>query len=188
MIARIYMLTLLTFLSGNAQAIEVGGIDIPEQRGNMKLLGAGVLKKGFFFKVYAGALYVDESGVEQAGMDNTPKRLDIHFYHYTPKKFMIRAANETLSRNLNIRQLSTLKPHIDQLHRAYRNGEKGAMASIIHQPGKGLSYLFNEQPVVTIPCDDFANAYFTVWLGEKPSSQTMKRALLGASRDQQDEG
>ena len=42
-----------------ADAAVVNGIDIPDQRGDLKLLGAGVLRKGFVFKVYAAALYVD---------------------------------------------------------------------------------------------------------------------------------
>ena len=72
----------------------------------------------------------------------------------------------------------TILPKIGKLHQAYLNGQKGAVASLIHEPGKGLVYSFDNKDVVRIPGDDFANAYFKIWLGEQPSSKTVKKAML----------
>ena len=45
-------------------------------------------------------------------------------------------------------------------------------------PGDGITYSFDNDDVITIDCDDFANAYFTIWLGEHPSSRTVKMGML----------
>ncbi len=171
--------TLLTLLfSAAAQAATVGGIDLPERHGDLRLHGAGLLRKGLVFKIYVGALYVAGTNHVATILGNVPKRIDIHYFHHTPKKYMVRAANATLRKNLPPEKLDRLKPQIDQLHAAFLDGEKGAVASLVHRPGIGLDYHFNGEPVATIPGDDFANAYFTVWLGDPPSSRTVKDAML----------
>jgi hypothetical protein len=162
-----------------ADATVVGGIRIPQQRDDLELLGAGLLRKGLFFKVYTGALYVTDTGSGGLELAETPKRLDVYYYHKTPKKYMIRAADKALRKNLGDEEYVRLRPAIQLLHDTYIDGQKGAVASIIHRPGEGLTYMFNDRKLLTIPDDRFANAYFTIWLGDRPSSRTMKKALLG---------
>lgn len=176
MIVRATCLTLL--FAAAAQSATVGGIALPERRGDLRLHGAGLLRKGLVFKIYVGALYVAETNHVAAILGNVPKRIDIHYFHHTPKKYMVRAANDTLRKNIPAETIDRLTPQIDQLHAAFLDGEKGAVASLVHRPGIGLDYYFNGEPVVTIPGDDFANAYFTVWLGEPPSSRTVKEAMV----------
>ena len=179
-----FTLTLFAVLLSalNSHSMEVGGIDIPERRDDLHLLGAGVLKKGFFFSVYTGALYVADPGNAAHDLSAEPKQLDVYYYHNTPKKYMIRAAEKALRKNLSRKELEHLRPAIDRLHDAYIDGRPGAVASIVHRPGKGLVYLFNGHPMLTIEDDRFANAYFSVWLGDRPSSRSMKKALLNGNR------
>lgn len=163
-----------------AESLEVGGITLPERRGDLQLAGAGLLRKGFFFKVYVGALYVADTNHLPRILTNVPKRLDIHYFHHTPRKHMINAAEEAMRNNFDEQDMARFRPYLDRLHTAYRDGHAGAVASIVHRPGEGLTYFFNDQKLLTIPSDRFANAYLTIWLGQHPSSQTMKEALLNA--------
>jgi hypothetical protein len=170
------------------EATVIGGIRIPEQRDDLELLGAGLLRKGFFFKIYAGALYVTDKSCGDLKLSETAKRMDVYYYHRTPKKYMIRAAEKALRKNLKDAQLEQLRPSIELLHDTYIDGHKGAVASLIHRPGEGLTYLFNDRELLKIPDDRFANAYFTIWLGERPSSRTMKKALLGEHSERNRDG
>ena len=163
----------------SAQALVVGGIDIPDQRDDLHLQGAGLLRKGFFFKIYVGAFYTEITNDNQQALGNAAKRIDIHYFHRTPKKYMVQTALETLQRNLTTDQFRDLLPAINRLHAAYRDGEPGACASLLHRPGQGLTYLYNGEPVFSIPDDAFANAYFNIWLGEHPSSRSVRNAMLG---------
>lgn len=178
--ALIIILALL--LSIAVEAATVGGVALPTKQGELDLHGAGLLRKGFIFKVYVGALYVENEKDTSNILSEVPKRIDIHYFHHTPKRFMVREAEKVLERNFSREELKKLRGKIDQLHEAYVNGEKGARASLVYEPDRGLTYYFEDRVVVNIPCDDFANAYFAIWLGEKPSSRTMKRAMLEGAK------
>ena len=173
------------FLGCEGSAEEtVGGVNLPDTRGTYQLQGAGLLRKGLVFKIYVGALYLADAGDALNILGEVPKRLDIHYFHRTPKKHMIRTANQALQKNLSQTQYAALKPKIDKLHVAFLDGRKGSYASILYEPGKGLAYWFDGEPVITIPGDEFANAYFSIWLGENPSSASMKKALLNLQEDE----
>ena len=161
-----------------AGATTVAGVDLPETRGELRLNGAGLLRKGIFFKIYVGALYVANTNDVANILSDVPKRIDIHYFHHTPKRFMIKEANKIMEKNLTAERFEALKPMLDQLHEVFMDGEKGGRASILFNPGHGLTYEFNDQMVINIPSDEFANAYFSIWLGEKPSSRTIKEAML----------
>lgn len=165
-------------LSASGGTVSVAGIDLPAERGELHLHGAGLLRKGLVFKIYVGALYLSEARDAARILDKVPKRLDIHYFHTTPRKHMIRVAEETLKQNLSPEAYAARSPMIAQLHAAYRDGRKGSCASLIYRPGAGLTYAVDDKEILTIADDAFANDYFRVWLGDPPSSRTMKEALL----------
>jgi len=175
---RSILFVLLVSLGSGANAMTVGGIELPTQKDGLELSGAGLLRKGFFFKIYVGALYTDKANDNARFPDSVAKRIDIHYFHHTPKKHMVRVANATLRKNLSAQEYEALLPKIEKLHNAYRDGKKGSCASILHRPGEGFAYSFDGETIVTIDCDQFAKAYFGIWLGEHPSSQTVKEAML----------
>ena len=151
---------------------------LPREKDGLTLNGAGRLRKGFIFNVYGRALYLDQKVAGTKDLSKMRNRIDLHYFHHTPEKNMLRAANKTLKKNLSKRDHEGRTAPIDQLHAVFLNGEKGRMASIIHPPGKGLQYLFNDQAIITIPGDDFANAYSSIWLGEYPNSPSIKNSML----------
>lgn len=159
-------------------AVEVGGVELPEKQDGLSLHGAGLLRKGFVFKIYVGALYLENSADAERVMEPVPKRLDVHYFHRTPKKYMIHAAEDALRRNLSPEAFERVFPNIGKLHDAYVDGQKGSCASLVYTPGQGLQYLVDGQLVASIKDDEFANDYFSVWLGEAPASRTMKKNLL----------
>lgn len=171
-------LALLLLLPLDVGAMTVGGIDIPEQRDGLHLNGAGLLRKGFIFKIYVAALYVEAPNETEKILTNSPKRLDLYYFHHTAKRHMIRTAEDTLKQNLSAEQYDEMRPRMEKLHEAYRDGKPGSYASLTHRPREGLVYAFDGEPIAHIAGDDFANAYFKVWLGDPPSSQTIKDALL----------
>lgn len=142
------------------------------------LHGKGVLKVGFVFKVYAAALYLGEDVEASSVMDDVPKRLEIHFLHTTPKRHMIETANETLRENLTDAEWEAVSARVERLHAAYRDGRKGGVAALTYIPGWGTELAFDGRSVVRLQGADFARAYFSVWLGRKPSSRSLKAQLL----------
>ncbi|HEY5621419.1 MAG TPA: chalcone isomerase family protein [Pontiella sp.] len=175
----VILAVVLAALSAPVYAASRGGIELPLQQDGLKLQGAGLLKKGFVFRVYLGALYLEESGDADRVLSNVPKRIDIYYFRHIPREYMLRAAHDALKKNLGDKKYAELLPGIEQIHEVFRDGEKGARASILYRPGEGLTYFYNDEPLITVAGDDLANAYFGVWLGEHAGSKTVKKAMLG---------
>jgi len=166
---------------GQEDSAELQGKLIPRTKSvqgrRFVLHGVGILRAGLVFKVYAAALYRDADAAPADVLEDGAISLEVHYLHKTPKRHMVGTANQTLSKNLNADKLSALRSRIDKLHAAYRDGEKGGVASLTYIPGTGLIYAYNNEIITTIKGDDFI-AYLDVWLGEKPSSKTLKAQLL----------
>ena len=131
------LLTALFSLSVTIHAATVGGIELPLQQDDLKLQGAGLLKKGFVFKIYVGALYLENTNDANRVLSQVPKRIDIHYFRHIPKKHMVRVANATLRKNLSEQKYSEMLPKIEQLHKAFLNGKKGSRASILYRREMG---------------------------------------------------
>jgi hypothetical protein len=181
------LLVLGAALAGGAMAadrVPVPGLEggLPrrrEARGReWRLAGTAVLRAGLVFKVYAAALYLDGDTQPGDALRDVPKRLEIHYYHNTPRRHMIETAVATIRRNLDTETFAAVKPGIDALHGVYEDGSKGGYAALTYVPGKGTEFAIGDRVKCVIEGVDFAEAYFGVWLGEQPSSRSVKRQLM----------
>lgn len=145
---------------------------------NLVLHGTAVLRAALLFEVYAAALYLGEGVPAERALDDVPRRLEIHYLHNTPKAEMVRAADEALARNLKPGELAAVRARVAALHAAYEDGRKGGCAALTYVPGRGTEYALDGQVKAVIGGADFAAAYFAVWLGEQPSSRSVKEQLL----------
>lgn len=144
----------------------------------MRLLGAGTLTAAWF-DVYSAALYLGTGVRAEDVLKDVPRRLEVYYLHDTPRTKMIETALKTLAANYSPARMSALRERLDRFHAEMRDGRKGDVAAITYIPGRGTEYSLNGKALVTIKGTDFGEAYFSVWIGEKPSSRRMKRYLLG---------
>lgn len=142
------------------------------------LHGTAVLKAALFFDVYAAALYLGEGVPAARALDDVPRRLEIHYLHNTPKTKMIHTAEKTLAHTLKPEELAAVQDRVAALHAAYADGPKGGCATLTYLPGRGTEFALNGKTRAVIDGADFAAAYFKVWLGEHPSSDSVKEQLL----------
>jgi len=164
------------------EGVSLAGKILPRQRvvagTAFQLQGTAVLKAALFFDVYAAALYLGTNVPAARAMDDVPRRLEIHYLHDTPQSRMVRTAEETLARNLSPEQFAAVRERVARLHAAYADGSRGGSATLTYIPGRGTEFALNDTPRVLIEGADFAAAYFTVWLGDRPSSRSVKDQLL----------
>jgi hypothetical protein len=55
----------------------------------------------------------------------------------------------------------------------------GSSLTAIHVPGRGTVFLHNGKPVGEIAGDDFAKAFFSIWLDPKTAAPKLRTALIG---------
>jgi hypothetical protein len=61
----------------------------------------------------------------------------------------------------------------------FPNVVSGSSLTAIHIPGRGTVFLHNGKPAGEIAGDDFARAFFSIWLDPKTAAPKLRTALIG---------
>jgi len=129
------------------------------------------------FHVYDAALYGPAAMPARALADASVTACLVIEYRMEVSSERLREAAETVLRRQQA-DLAPLANRIDRLHAAYRDVAEGDRFALCHAPGLGTTLLLNGQELVTVEGDDFARAYFGIWLGEEPIAPPLREAVL----------
>lgn len=142
------------------------------------LWNTGIFKARIFFSVYAAALYLGEDVSPARVIEDVPKRLELHYFYDIPARVMVEEGDNVLRENLSRPQMDAIRERLAQLNAAYMDVKPGDRYALTYVPGRGTALSLNGKEICRIDGADFAAAYFRIWLGEKPSSRSLKKALL----------
>ena len=78
-------------------------------------------------------------------------------------------------------QLPALHERIERLKGWMADMQSGQRLTFIHKPGAGMQVDVNGTGKGTIPGDDFATAFLSIWLGAHPPNSGLKSGLLGGA-------
>ena len=172
---------------GVAYGKDCQGVSFPEQvqvNGSTLTLNGLGLRQATFLKVnvYVAALYVAHvsSDVPALLASNTPKELILHFVHNVSDDELTKAWEEGFEHNAKA-QLPALHERIDTLKGWMADMKVGQRLIFIHKPGAGIQVEVNGAVQGTIPGDDFATAFLSIWLGPHPPNPNLKSGLLGGA-------
>lgn len=170
-----------------ARAKSCRGVDFPDraQVGGSALVlnGLGLRQAtAFHVNVYVAALYLtspssDASAILDSG---APKKLVLHFVRGVTDSELTDAWEEGFERNSKP-ELAKLHQRIETLNGWMTAMKAGEEMSFVHEPGAGVRVAVNGTEKGTIPGDDFARAFFAIWLGGEPPNPGMKTGLLGGA-------
>jgi hypothetical protein len=162
----ILVLLVLLIASGPAHAKElldpyVKGLQLQGQ-GRMTFWG---------FDVYDARLYVgDQRG--QSGF-----ALDLNYLR------SLKGADITKSTIDEMQRLGVSEANRSawgkKLDGIFPNVVSGSSLTAIHIPGRGTVFLHNGKPAGEIAGDDFAKAFFSIWLDPKTAAPKLRTALIG---------
>ena len=92
----------------------------------------------------------------------------------------LRFAFGTMSLSSFALQRAGVSPQrLEKLHAAYEDVAPGDRYALTYLPGTGTSLSKNGRVIATTPGADFAAAYFSIWLGERPIDDSLRDRLLG---------
>lgn len=151
-------------------ALRAGDVDL-------RLHGGGKLK-WLVFDVYVAALYLPDGDAASNALADLPKRLEFHYLVSIDGEDFGPAGEKILARNFPEEQLAPLRERLERIRAAYRDVKPGDRYALTYRPGVGTELSYNGQPLATIEGDDFARAYFSIWLGSKPLDEGFRRSLL----------
>lgn len=171
---------LLAAASSRAAVIE--GVEFDEQvsAGDrvLALQSVGLLRYRVLFKGYVAALYLEEGTPPEDALEDVPKRLEIEYFWPIPGEKFGPVAESALERSLDAQSFQELRPRIELLHERYQDVEPGDRYTLTYHPGEGTELARNGVPLAVVPGEDFARAYFGLWLGESPIDRGLRDALL----------
>jgi hypothetical protein len=152
---------------------------ILEDGASFERLAQATFRWKSIIKVYDIALYLGTGQKAEDVLGDVPKRLELRYHRAFPASEIVRGGDALLRRNVDTRTLGTLAPRLANLNRAYVDVREGDAYALTYVPGRGTSLRLNGRLLATIPGHDFAAAYMSIWLGEKPISVDTRDKLLG---------
>ncbi|MCC5805621.1 MAG: chalcone isomerase family protein [Opitutales bacterium] len=132
------------------------------------------------FRVYDGALYLENGGDKRAAMNGeAPLRLELHYSRGFSASDIVEGGNALLEKNVDRETLTRISDRLEKINTAYQDISSGDRYSLTFIPDKGTTLRLNGEPLVTVEGGDFAAAYFRIWLGDDPISTSFRDQLLG---------
>ncbi len=185
---RMLLACLLCLSSLSASALEVKGVMVNEQAQvadqNLVLNGTGV-RSIFFIKMYVAALYLAGKQTSAAAVmaDANAKRIALNVLteNAEPEHFL-NGIRKGIEKNHSEKQMAELKEREDafiHLFDSVKEVKKGDVLAFDWLPGVGTRVTFNGAELGKVAGEDFYRALLSVWIGERPVSDDIKKGLLG---------
>lgn len=129
--------------------------------------------------VYTAGFYTAKPKTEpNTNLAKYPMLLSIHYHRYLKAKWIVDAAIKSLKKNPQV-NFKSIQSQVDEMGKAYVDVDKGDVYELSYTPQTGTSLLLNGKHLVTIPGEEFAVAYFGIWLSDSPINENLKGRLLG---------
>lgn len=148
---------------------------------SLELCSTGLLRYKRIFRGYAAALYREDCSASAADLAAAPLRLELSYFWSIGGERFGEAAEKLLRRNLDPAAFAAIEARMRRLHAAYRSVSPGDRYALTWKPGVGTELALNGRALVSIAGEDFARAYFDLWLGEEPMDEKLRNALLARS-------
>jgi hypothetical protein len=143
----------------------------------LPLLGIGTMNF-LIFEVYSAALYGPPGAcTSERILDRVPKVLEIHYLRSVAAEDMRRYTEETIRGHPGLNWLS-LAPTMDRVNSSYVAVRRGDRYRLEYVPSGPLRLLLNGRLVWEVVDDDFARAYFGIWLSRHSISEDLTEELL----------
>jgi hypothetical protein len=175
-----------------ASAIEVEGFDIAphipahDELPAMQLQGIAVRHVYGFVETYVGALYLQQPLTNAADILATDQARRMMFHVLSSRVSARRFTNaieEGLALNLSEAQNVQLKDRVQQLVALFDHKfSQGTIGYIEWLPASQQTRIvINGEVKGTVPGKDLNDALLSIWIGEKPVSDSFRDAILDSS-------
>ena len=145
------------------------------------LNGSGLCEWGFFgIDLYHAALYLEQKSAKAAKIiaSDGPKRIELRFVRSLTRKQMVEAYTESAKATAG-RAFSKYEKSLKQFTSKLTAVKAGSVLVTDYIPGKGLELRLDGKAIVVVEDAAFVDLFFTMYLGSKPPTKELKKALLG---------
>jgi hypothetical protein len=130
------------------------------------------------FKVYTAALYGPlEADSPEEILSEVPKVLIIHYHRSLKPRDFILSGRKALVNNPE-NDLRAISGSLEQINMSYRKVNKGDRYAILYRPQSGFKLFLNDTLLGEFKNEEFAEAYFGIWLSEYSIDEDLTDSLL----------
>lgn len=130
------------------------------------------------FKLFEAALYLENGFASNDYPGEFSYALALRYHKSISRESLINNADDILRDLYPREKLANIQSELEQINQVYKEVNKGDEYTLIYSPDQGTTLLFNGEPQITLKGRDFAEIYFSIWLGDHPKSARLKRDLL----------
>jgi hypothetical protein len=137
------------------------------------------LRKKLWVKVYLASLYLEtpSEDARQVIASDQIKRVQMNMLRDLERVKIAEAVQQGFEKN-SAPQMPRLQERLDRFLRAVPDLRGGQSIVITYIPGRGTVIKAGAGEEVSLPGKDFADALFSVWLGENPVDGDLKQEML----------
>lgn len=181
------LLCLLMLVPSLSWAIQVGDAQLPDswalEGQPLVLNGAGLREYGAFrVNVYAAALYLSQQqkSLEAILKADTPRVIHLKIFRGASREDSIKAWGHYFDANCKA-PCKIDKTALDAFNALIPPSKAGDTQTYIFRGGQ-LELLNNDVKLGIVKNAEFANLVLSTWIGAVPTTEALKRALLGEGR------
>jgi len=180
--------SLLFLFSLSASALNVVGVNVPEQvqsgEQSLVLNGAGAKKMAGIFNVYVIALYLPEKkhSIDEILAESLSKRLVLNFMFDGQSAQLLDATRKLLVENHSEEEFKKLDAGWKEFAAPFdtlKDIKKDDQMAFDYNPKTGIIMSMNGKEFGRIEATEFMRALLKVWLGSRPAQFDLKDRLLG---------
>jgi hypothetical protein len=145
----------------------------------LTLRGVALLRYMVFIKAYVGAFYLDQDHQTSNLFNNVAKRLELSYFHAIPAADFVKSTKIMIEKNITASEFKKLLPEIEQMNSLYQDVKPDDRYAATYIPGAGTELSLNGKPLGIVSGYEFANAYFSIWLGKNPIDMGFRDHLTG---------
>ena len=164
-------------------AASLAGVNLPDTTtvaGKSLVLNGLGLRSEFMVKVYVAGLYLQHKSSDAGAIIkiDEPKRVTMQFLHDASRKQMTDAFDKSFRDNDPDTE-KTMKTDVDRFLGALETVKAGEQLVFTYVPVTGTTLAIDGKDKLTIAGAPFGQLIFSVWLGPKPPTSSLKKGMLG---------
>ncbi len=145
----------------------------------LQLNGAGIREK-YLVEVYVGSLYLSgkSSDASQILSSQSDKCITLKTLVYLSKETMQAAILNGIVKNVSDDEFESLQGDVDTFNSFFIDTDKNTMFQINFLASGDTELLINQKKRGSVEGFAFQKALLSIWLGDKPPTETIKKAML----------
>ena len=175
---RLYLILLLTGYMGFAQAVPRLPDQIMLDNIQLQRCSFAEVKALVVFKVGYASVFMPDCAALTTDFYGSIKQLSFEYQREIPGDAFAKSAANFLKKNLASETWTALEDRINAFNAHYKDIGPGDRYDLVYLPDQGLRLLLNDELLATESDPLLAQAYFTIWFGDKPFDKNLKSRLL----------